>query len=349
MPVNLYLDEDVVGPISLNAVNFITLGIPLSSESGDATVESFSLTDGYLSEQSGLQVSFSPVSENEWATTDSSVLKAGESHEPSIFGVDLDGYLVSVTPLSNNPSSPPLKLVPVSVVLGVLTLRVVSDGSYVADRIKFFACPNEEQDDYGGGEYKVFSNNAPDPEKCLPIYLGVKCNESPLPHLNKSQQSGGSAPAPAPPSCHSCETCEIIPPLVTQIWDGQVGAPPTPSPTAPCPASVQPVPVPRPSSPPGPRTVPAPSPTTWKDSPPQPPIVTQIGDGQLQAHTAMPVPTSPAPAPYVPVPAPVPYPPRPPPPAPVSAVFQGSGTRIRLNGFPRWTRLLVLVAIRLIL
>ena len=120
MPVNLYLDEDVVGPISLNAVNFITLGIPLSSESGDATVESFSLTDGYLSEQSGLQVSFSPVSENEWATTDSSVLKAGEGPEPSTFALDQDGYLVSVTPLSNItyplpvrisfPNSPPLQL-----------------------------------------------------------------------------------------------------------------------------------------------------------------------------------------------------------------------------------------------
>jgi len=106
VPVNLYPEEDIVGPISLNAVNFITLGIPLSSKSGDVTVESFLLADGYLSEQSGLQVSFSPVSENELVITDSSVLKAGESPEPSTFGVDLDGYLVSVTPLSNNPSLP---------------------------------------------------------------------------------------------------------------------------------------------------------------------------------------------------------------------------------------------------
>ena len=123
MPVNLHLDDDVVGPTSLNAINFVTLGIPRSTEGGDVSIESFSLTDGCLSGQSGLQISFSPVSglqTNSWGVTDSSVLKAGEGPEPSTFALDQDGYLVSVTPLSNItyplpvrisfPNSPPLQL-----------------------------------------------------------------------------------------------------------------------------------------------------------------------------------------------------------------------------------------------
>src|SRR5208282_15907 len=41
VPINLHLDSDIVGPTSLNAINFITLGIPSASEYGDVSVESF--------------------------------------------------------------------------------------------------------------------------------------------------------------------------------------------------------------------------------------------------------------------------------------------------------------------
>lgn len=73
-----------------------------------------------------------------------------------------------------------------------------------------------------------------------------------------------------------------MPPLVTQIWDGQVQAPTfTPPPAvllAPTPA---PIPVPAPA--PIPVPVPAPAPPAEAPSPPLPPLVSEIFDGQLQS------------------------------------------------------------------
>jgi hypothetical protein len=175
VPVNLYPETDVVGPTSLNAVNFITLGLPTDSEFGPVTTETFSLNDGWLSEEGGLQVHFSEVeglAGNEDGVTQSSVLKAGECFEESGFCIDGDGYLVSLTPVGNFPAKiPPFSF---SVFVRRADFGVAGDGSFVAGRIKFYACPNEEQDTFGGGEYKVFSNNAADVDNCLPIYLGVK-------------------------------------------------------------------------------------------------------------------------------------------------------------------------------
>jgi len=99
----LHPDSDVVGPTSLNAINFITLGIPSASEYGDATVESFTLENGWLFESSGLSVHFTTAGgfeKNEFGVSESSVLKAGEcSRGCGEFCVDQEGYLVSVTPL----------------------------------------------------------------------------------------------------------------------------------------------------------------------------------------------------------------------------------------------------------
>jgi len=44
----------------------------------------------------------------------------------------------------------------------------------VSDRVKFYACPNDEHGIHGGGEYQIFSNSVPDPHNCVPIYLGAK-------------------------------------------------------------------------------------------------------------------------------------------------------------------------------
>src|SRR5271167_3891486 len=59
VPINLYPDTEIVGPTSLNAINFITLGIPSPSDYGHVTVESFILENGWLFERSGLSVHFS--------------------------------------------------------------------------------------------------------------------------------------------------------------------------------------------------------------------------------------------------------------------------------------------------
>jgi hypothetical protein len=50
---------------------------------------------------------------------------------------------------------------------------LVGEGGYKSDRVKFYACCNEKQDVYGGGEYKIFAKY-PDKYDCVPIYLGVK-------------------------------------------------------------------------------------------------------------------------------------------------------------------------------
>lgn len=107
VPVNLYPDTTVAGPSSLNAINFITLGIPSPSDYGDVTVESFTLENGWLYEQSGLSVQFTTIDgldENDYGVSESSVLKAGECGGGcGGFCVDQNGYLVSVVPLGIPP------------------------------------------------------------------------------------------------------------------------------------------------------------------------------------------------------------------------------------------------------
>jgi hypothetical protein len=105
VPLNLYPETDIVGPTSLDAINFITLGIPSSSDYGDVSVESFVLKDGILYEQSGLSVRFVPEEGyygNDYGVTETSVLKASECDGgcSGTFCVDENGYLVSTTPLS---------------------------------------------------------------------------------------------------------------------------------------------------------------------------------------------------------------------------------------------------------
>jgi hypothetical protein len=110
VPINLRPDSEIIGPTSLNAVNFITLGIPLPSEYGSVTVESFTLENGWLFEQSGLSVHFTTINgldENEYGVTATNVLKAGEcgggcSAGFGGFCVDKDGYIVSVAPLGTS-------------------------------------------------------------------------------------------------------------------------------------------------------------------------------------------------------------------------------------------------------
>src|SRR5579862_3779342 len=58
-------------------------------------------------------------------------------------------------------------------VVGMELMVVTDTGDYIAHRIKFYACPNEGQQIFGGGEYTVFSNSVPNPHLCIPIYLGV--------------------------------------------------------------------------------------------------------------------------------------------------------------------------------
>ena len=93
-----------MGPTSLDAINFLTLGIPLPSKFGTVSVESFTLTDGLLTEQSGLLVHFTDEGgfpENEFGTCKTSVLKAGD--RGGNFCVDQDGYLMSVDPVCTCP------------------------------------------------------------------------------------------------------------------------------------------------------------------------------------------------------------------------------------------------------
>jgi hypothetical protein len=107
VPINLHPDSDIVGPTCLNAISFITLGIPSTSEHGDVSVGSFTLDNGWLFENSGLSVHFFAVDgfkENKFGVTESSVLKAGGCDgECGKFCVDQDGYLVSVAPLGTIP------------------------------------------------------------------------------------------------------------------------------------------------------------------------------------------------------------------------------------------------------
>jgi hypothetical protein len=161
----LYPDTKIVGPVSLNVVDFITLGLPLLSELGDVTIESFTLENGWLYERSGRLVYFltaDELDESEYGVTQSGALKAGDHDgECGEFCVDQEGYLVSVgsasTPLSTSKTD-----------------RVTNDGDYVRYRVKFHACPNGEQDLFGGGQYKVFLSSVSDEHECVPIYLGVK-------------------------------------------------------------------------------------------------------------------------------------------------------------------------------
>jgi hypothetical protein len=106
VPINLYPESEISGPTSLDAINFITLGVPLSSEFGDVYVETFSLTNGWLTEKSGLAVYFTKIDEfagNYDGVCESSVLKAGECGGGcGGFCVDADGYLVSVAPLGTS-------------------------------------------------------------------------------------------------------------------------------------------------------------------------------------------------------------------------------------------------------
>lgn len=103
----MYPDSDIIGPTSLNAINFVTLGIPSMTEYGDVAVGSFTLDNGWLFENSGLSLQFSTVdgfNDNEFGVSESSVFKAGECDSGcGGFCVDHDGYLVSVAPLSTFP------------------------------------------------------------------------------------------------------------------------------------------------------------------------------------------------------------------------------------------------------
>jgi hypothetical protein len=171
IPINLYPESEISGPTSLDAINFITLGVPLPSEFGDVCVETFSLTNGWLTEKSGLAVYFTKIDEfdgNSDGVCESSVLKAGECGGGcGGFCVDEDGYLVSVAPLGTSQTRKRTDL-------------VTDDGSYESNRVKFYACPNEAQDETGGGDYKIYSNSVPDQWNCVPIYLGVKPLRIPL-------------------------------------------------------------------------------------------------------------------------------------------------------------------------
>src|SRR5438270_454803 len=188
-----------------------------------------------------------------------------------------------------------------------MELMVVTDtGDYIADRIKFYACPNEGQEIFGGGEYTVFSNSVPNPYLCIPIYLGVNGSNgthflsdvyssevgTSTEHDYVSAEMGGEQQGNYGGATIS--NMGFIPPFITQIWDGQVQAPaegPTPGPTPPPQPAPQPIP-PQPAPPvqpqpqpyPAPSPVPAPAPQAAPEQP-LPPLVSEIGDGQLQAPT----------------------------------------------------------------
>jgi hypothetical protein len=165
VPVNLRRDTSVVGPPSLNAINLVTLGLPKPSKFGDVTVARFTLKDGWLVEQHGLNVNFEFVDgfpANEFDVTTSNVLRATAcGGECGGFCVDRDGFLVSVTPIRIS-------------FMGKADL-VTDKGKKVPYRVKYFACPTENRDIFGGGDYESFSNSVPNPETCVPIYLGVQC------------------------------------------------------------------------------------------------------------------------------------------------------------------------------
>ena len=106
-----------------------------------------------------------------------------------------------------------------------------------------------------------------------------------------------------------------VPPMVTQIWDGQVQAPPAPvMPIVVSPyntpyntPAVTPVPIPAPVPAPVPAPAPAPAPVPAPAPPdlPLPPLVSEIFDGQLQAPPATAALPSISASPQVPVPGPV--------------------------------------------
>src|SRR5437764_15326216 len=105
VPINLYLETEIVGPTSIDAIDCITLGIPCDSNYGTVSVESFTLQDGKLYEQNGLIVKFHPIAgleANDYGVNKSSVLKAKECDGGcgGEFCVDEGGYLVSTKPLS---------------------------------------------------------------------------------------------------------------------------------------------------------------------------------------------------------------------------------------------------------
>jgi hypothetical protein len=173
VPVNLYPDTEVTGPTSLDAVNAITLGVPQASEYGDVIQERFTLVDGALFEANGLLVSFSPVTDldpNKFGVTESSVLQAGSEDVSGSFCIDDEGYLVSSAPISTESVTSEANI-------------VTNNGDYVANRVKFYACPNYGQSIYGGGDYKIYSNGVLNPAQCVPIYLGAKKVTGTPPHI----------------------------------------------------------------------------------------------------------------------------------------------------------------------
>jgi hypothetical protein len=153
----------VIGPTTLDAINFIALGTPKSSDDGDVITENFTLYDGGLYEANGLAVYFTPVTSllpNEYGVTESSVLQAGNCEGGcGSFCIDSEGYLVSTTALS--------------IPFDELADKVTNQGEYVNERVKFYACPNYEQSVFGGGDYKIYSNGVYNPTECIPIYLGA--------------------------------------------------------------------------------------------------------------------------------------------------------------------------------
>ena len=165
VPVNLFPDTDIIGPTSLDAVNFITLGIAKPSDYGDVLLEKFTLYNGKLFETNGISVYFASVTDldpNKYGVTETSVMQAGDCEGGcGDFCVDDEGYLISTKPLSNMPPSFDADV-------------VTNSGEYVADRVKFYACPNYEQSTFGGGDYKIYSNGVYNPSQCIPIYLGLK-------------------------------------------------------------------------------------------------------------------------------------------------------------------------------
>lgn len=69
---------------------------------------------------------------------------------------------------------------------------VVTDtGDYISDKIKIYACPNDGQEIFGGGDYKIFSNNVPNPYLCIPIYLGVNGSNGTYPYLTQTNWRSG--------------------------------------------------------------------------------------------------------------------------------------------------------------
>ena len=108
VPINLYDKTEVVGPASIDAIDYITLGVPYPSDQGTVSVESFTLTEGKLYEQNGMIVRFDPVDgfdKNQYGVSTSSVLNAAQCDGGcgAGFCVDKNGYLVSVKPLSTVP------------------------------------------------------------------------------------------------------------------------------------------------------------------------------------------------------------------------------------------------------